>query len=47
MVVASRAGFERRFKVTQADLARQLGMNHHDQVLDGRKSLAPFVALKS
>lgn len=43
MVVASRAGIEGRFKVTQANLTRQLRINHHNQMLEGGKTLMVMI----
>ncbi len=41
--MASRAGVKRSLEVTQAGLARELGINHHHEMLESGKPLAPFV----
>ena len=44
MMMPGRAGIEAGLKVAQAGLTRKLGLDHHHEMLESGKVLAPFVA---
>ena len=43
MTMPGRDGVEAGLKITQAGLTRELGIDHHHEMLIGGKPLAPFV----